>query len=56
MSYINAKLKNGRKAGITNCEVVLPVSSLENMSAEEVGERLRIAREAAKKTQAQAAD
>jgi hypothetical protein len=38
MGYIKVKLKNGREAGITNCEVVLPVSALENMSAEEIGE------------------
>jgi hypothetical protein len=38
MGCITAKLKNGKPAVIMNYDVVLPVSSLENMSAEEIGE------------------
>jgi hypothetical protein len=40
MSYINTKIKNGESWGITHCELVLPASSLENMSAEEIGEQV----------------
>jgi hypothetical protein len=40
MSYITAKIKNGKSWGITHCELVLPASSLENMSAEEIGEQV----------------
>ena len=40
MPYINVKLDNGKGWGITNCELVLPVSSLEGMGAEEIGRKV----------------
>jgi hypothetical protein len=36
--YIRAQLKNGVEVGVTDCEVVLPISALKNMTAEEIGE------------------
>ena len=37
MPYINVKLENGKEWGVTHCELILPATSLEGMSAEEIG-------------------